>query len=77
MKKMYDAVLFANLDAMKAIRADISGKVADSVARSTLDAWGFGKYFGHGLGHGVGLTRGTVGIAFVTVYAQGGYDTDS
>ena len=42
MKKMYDAVLFANLDAMKAIR-------------STLDAWGFGKYFGHGLGHGVGL----------------------
>lgn len=55
MKKMYDAVLFANLDAMKAIRADISGKVADSVARSTLDAWGFGKYFGHGLGHGVGL----------------------
>ncbi len=55
MKRMYDAVLFANLDAMKAIRADISGKVVDSVARSTLDAWGYGKYFGHGLGHGVGL----------------------
>ena len=55
MKRMYDAVLFANLDAMKAIRADISGKVVDSVARATLDAWGYGKYFGHGLGHGVGL----------------------
>lgn len=55
MKRMYDAVLFAHIDALKAIRADISGKVADSVARSTLDAWGYGKYFGHSLGHGVGL----------------------
>lgn len=55
MKEMYNAVYSANQDALKAVRADIGGKLLDSVARSTLDAWGYGKYFGHGLGHGVGL----------------------
>ena len=40
---------------MKSVRADITGKVVDSVARSTLDAWGYEEYFTHGLGHGVGL----------------------
>ena len=55
MRTMYTAVHSANLDAARAVRAGISGKIPDSVARSTLDAWGFGEYFGHGLGHGVGL----------------------
>lgn len=55
MKEMYSAVHSANLDALKAVKAGISGKLADSVARSTLDAWGYGQYFGHSLGHGVGL----------------------
>ncbi|MCH5323745.1 MAG: aminopeptidase P family protein [Eubacterium sp.] len=55
MREMYDAVLSANLDAHKAAKAGISGKLLDSVARSTLDAWNYGEYFKHGLGHGVGL----------------------
>lgn len=55
MKNIYNAVWGAQTDALKAVRADITGKLIDSVARSTLDAWGYEKYFTHGLGHGVGL----------------------
>lgn len=55
MKNIYNAVWGANTDAIKAVRADISCKVVDNVARSTLDAWGYEEYFTHGLGHGVGL----------------------
>ncbi len=56
MEKLYNAVYYANLDGIKAVKPGINGKVVDSVARSTLAAWGgFDKYFGHGLGHGVGL----------------------
>ena len=55
MRRVYNAVLGAHGDALKALRPDISGKLADNVARSTLEAWGYDKYFGHGLGHGVGL----------------------
>lgn len=55
MKNVYNAVWGANTDALKAVRADITGKLLDSVARSTLDAWSYEKYFTHGLGHGVGL----------------------
>jgi len=55
MKRVYDAVKSANEDAMRAVRSDISGKLVDSVARATLEAWGYESYFGHGLGHGLGL----------------------
>lgn len=55
MKNIYNAVWGANSDAIKAVRADISCKLVDNVARSTLDAWGYEEYFTHGLGHGVGL----------------------
>ncbi len=55
MQKVYNAVWGANTDALKAVRADITGKLLDNVARSTLDAWGYAEYFTHGLGHGVGL----------------------
>jgi Xaa-Pro aminopeptidase len=55
MRRVYGAVLGAHTDAMKALRPDISGKLVDNVARSTLEAWGYEKYFSHGLGHGVGL----------------------
>lgn len=55
MKRVFNAVLGANNDALKALRPGISGKVVDSVARTTLEAWGYEKYFTHGLGHGVGL----------------------
>ncbi|MBQ8171990.1 MAG: aminopeptidase P family protein [Oscillospiraceae bacterium] len=56
MEELYNAVFYANLDGLKAVRSDIGGAVVDSVARSTLNGWGgYDKYFGHGLGHGVGL----------------------
>lgn len=56
MEELYNAVFYANLDGLQAVRADIGGAVVDSVARSTLNGWGgYDKYFGHGLGHGVGL----------------------
>lgn len=56
MEELYEAVYYANLDGLKAIRADVGGKLVDSVARGTLNGWGgYDKYFGHGLGHGVGL----------------------
>lgn len=55
MKNVYNAVWGANTDALKAVRADVTAKLVDNVARSTLDAWGYEKYFTHGLGHGVGL----------------------
>lgn len=56
MDELYNAVFYANLDGLKAVRSDIGGAVVDSVARGTLNGWGgYDKYFGHGLGHGVGL----------------------
>lgn len=55
MKNIYNAVWGANTDAIKAVKADISCKLVDNVARATLDAWGYEQYFTHGLGHGVGL----------------------
>ncbi len=55
MKSVYSAVHSANLDAITAVKAGIGSKIPDSVARSTLDAWGYEEYFGHSLGHGVGL----------------------
>ncbi len=56
MEELYNAVFLANLDGIQAVRADVGGKLVDSVARSTLNGFGgYDKYFGHGLGHGVGL----------------------
>ncbi|MDR1755069.1 MAG: aminopeptidase P family protein [Eubacterium sp.] len=55
MKSVYGAVLGANNDAMRALRDGVSGKLVDNIARSTLEAWGYEKYFGHGVGHGLGL----------------------
>jgi len=55
MRRVYDAVKSANEDSMRAVRSDVSSKLVDSVARATLEAWGYDSFFGHGLGHGVGL----------------------
>ncbi len=55
MKRLYSAVSSANMDAHAAAKAEVSGKLVDSVARATLSAWGYGEFFGHSLGHGVGL----------------------
>lgn len=54
-EEAYNAVFCAGHDALGAIRAGVNAKVADSVARSTLNAWSADKYFTHGLGSGIGL----------------------
>ena len=37
------------------LRAGMSGKEGDAIAREAIGARGFGDAFGHSLGHGVGL----------------------
>jgi Xaa-Pro aminopeptidase len=51
----YNTVLSAQRRALTEIRAAMSGREADAVAREPLSAAGFGDQFLHGLGHGVGL----------------------
>jgi Xaa-Pro aminopeptidase len=56
-EETYNAVRSACSDAIKVLRADVNGKVADSVARSTLNAWGeLDRFFPTDLGHGLGLS---------------------
>jgi len=52
---IYDLVLRAQLEALKAVKPGVTGKDVDTVARSIIAEGGYGQYFGHGLGHGVGL----------------------
>jgi Xaa-Pro aminopeptidase len=51
----YNTVLSAQRRALTEIRAAMSGREADAVAREALSAAGCGDQFLHGLGHGVGL----------------------
>lgn len=55
MKKVYDIVLNAQLEGLKAVKAGIKGCELDSVARKYISDAGYGEYFGHSLGHGVGM----------------------
>lgn len=48
-------LLKAHREAAKSLRAGISGKEVDSVARRVIEASGYGENFLHGLGHGLGL----------------------
>lgn len=54
-KKIYEIVLRAQEEALNVIRDGVSCKAVDRVARSYIEASGYGEYFGHGLGHGVGI----------------------
>ena len=51
----YNMVLRAQRRALSGIRAGMSGRVADQIARDELTVAGLGEQFVHGLGHGVGL----------------------
>ncbi|MGN1110932.1 MAG: M24 family metallopeptidase [Oscillospiraceae bacterium] len=51
----YNAVSCAIADGLRSLRAGIGGKVADSVARSTLAAWDADKYCSSDFAHGIGL----------------------
>lgn len=53
--EVWELVLKAQEAAMAGIRAAVSGREIDALARDLIAEAGYGEYFGHGLGHGVGL----------------------
>ncbi|MDZ7820368.1 MAG: Xaa-Pro peptidase family protein [Candidatus Marinimicrobia bacterium] len=54
-REVYQVVLQAQLLALQELRAGMTGKAVDAVARDHISSKGYGAYFGHGLGHGLGL----------------------
>ena len=54
-RKIYDIVLQAQLAAEDQVRAGMTGKEADAIARDIIADAGHADDFGHSLGHGVGL----------------------
>lgn len=54
-RRLYDAVLEAQLAAVEAVRPGARGEEVDAAARKRLDKRGFGKLFTHSTGHGLGL----------------------
>jgi Xaa-Pro aminopeptidase len=54
-RAIYDLVREAHRRAVAGIRAGMTGREADGLARSLIEERGFGDAFGHSLGHGLGL----------------------
>jgi Xaa-Pro aminopeptidase len=54
-REVYELVLKAQEMAINSIKAGVTGKKIDAVARAVIAKAGYEKYFGHALGHGVGL----------------------
>jgi len=54
-KKIYNAVLSAQVYGLEVITAGKSGKDIDAAVRKVFEDAGYDKNFVHGLGHGVGL----------------------
>lgn len=54
-KLVYEAVAEAAGRARDGVRAGMTGREADALARKPLTERGFGEAFGHSLGHGLGL----------------------
>ena len=52
---VYNTVLLAQTEALKAIKPGAKCSDVDKIARDIIANAGYGKYFGHGLGHSVGL----------------------
>jgi len=53
--EVYSTVLRAQNEAIKNMRAGMSGKDIDGIARKVIEDAGYAEFFGHGLGHGIGL----------------------
>ena len=54
-RTVYNVVRAANERAAGGVRAGMSGKDADAIARLYIERAGYGELFGHSLGHGIGL----------------------
>jgi Xaa-Pro aminopeptidase len=54
-KEFYEVVQQANALAARQVRAGMTGRDADAIARSYIAEQGLEELFGHGLGHGIGL----------------------
>ncbi len=54
-KEVYEIVKEAQQSGLEAIYAGAEAKASDFAARSVIEKYGYGKYFGHSLGHGVGI----------------------
>ena len=54
-REVYNLVWQAHENVLRHLRAGLTGKAADALARDVITAAGHGEHFGHGLGHGVGL----------------------
>lgn len=52
---VYDLVHMAQKNALNNMKAGMTGKEIDALAREVIDDAGHGDKFGHSLGHGVGL----------------------
>jgi Xaa-Pro aminopeptidase len=55
LKEIYQKVYDANEAAEAGIRAGMTGKEADAIARNVIDEAGYGEQFIHSLGHGLGV----------------------
>lgn len=54
-REIYHLVWQAQEQALRSLRAGLTGQAADALARDVIAAAGHGEHFGHSLGHGVGL----------------------
>ena len=54
-REVYEVVRAAQRRARDGLRAGLTGKEADTLARDVIVAAGLGQAFGHSLGHGLGL----------------------
>lgn len=54
-RAVYEVVRAANETASHRVRAGMSGRDADAIARDYIEQRGYGDLFGHSLGHGLGL----------------------
>lgn len=55
LKKIYNVVKEAQKRAIRGIKAGVSAKEIDKIARDYIVSKGYGKYFTHSTGHGVGI----------------------
>lgn len=54
-RKVYDIVLKAHDEGLKALKPGLSAVKADKICRDIISDAGYGQYFIHSTGHGVGL----------------------